>query len=209
MALANYTDLVSSISSWMHRDDLTSVIPDFVALAETRISTDLKIQDLEKSSTISTVAGQQDYSLPSDINTVVRMYLTDAEGIVTLLQGFDPTNYQYNSEQQKPIYYFIEANLLKVAPLPDTAYTITIIYKGNVPSLQTNSTNLVMTKYPNIYLHSCLVEAAVYIKDDARLQSSEMRYQQAIKTANTENYKKQDLLSTELGKMRSFDIRTM
>lgn len=209
MALANYTDLATSIENWMHRSDLASVIPDFVTLAETRISNDLTIQGLEKSSTITTAAGQQAYTLPTDLNHVVRMFTTDSEGTVTLLQGFDPTSYRLNAAQTKPQNYFIEANELKLSPIPDNAYTITIIYKGLVPSLQANSTNAVMTAYPNIYLHACLVEAAVYVKDDARLQSSELRYQQAIKLANTENYKKQSLLSTELSRISTFDIRTM
>ena len=32
MALANYTDLQSSIAAWAHRSDLTAIIPDFIAL---------------------------------------------------------------------------------------------------------------------------------------------------------------------------------
>jgi len=41
MSLANYTDLLASVATWLNRTDLTSVIPDFVTLAEERIARDL------------------------------------------------------------------------------------------------------------------------------------------------------------------------
>ena len=34
MAITNYTQLQSSIASWLLRDDLTAVIPDFITLAD-------------------------------------------------------------------------------------------------------------------------------------------------------------------------------
>jgi hypothetical protein len=38
MAISTYTDLKTSIASWLNRDDLTSVIPDFISLAEAGIN---------------------------------------------------------------------------------------------------------------------------------------------------------------------------
>ena len=42
MAIATYTELKTSIASWLNRDDLTSVIPDFISLAEAGINRDLR-----------------------------------------------------------------------------------------------------------------------------------------------------------------------
>ena len=33
MALASYSNLKASLADWLNRDDLTSVIPDFISLA--------------------------------------------------------------------------------------------------------------------------------------------------------------------------------
>ena len=37
MALANYSDLQSAVAGWLNRTDLTSQIPDFIALAESKL----------------------------------------------------------------------------------------------------------------------------------------------------------------------------
>ena len=42
MALNTYTALKTSIADFLNRDDLTSVIPDFIALAEAQINRDVR-----------------------------------------------------------------------------------------------------------------------------------------------------------------------
>ena len=42
MAITTYDELKASIASWLNRDDLTAVIPDFIALAESSINRDLR-----------------------------------------------------------------------------------------------------------------------------------------------------------------------
>ena len=44
MALANYADLTASVANWLNRTDLTAIIPDFVAMAESDISRDLRLR---------------------------------------------------------------------------------------------------------------------------------------------------------------------
>ena len=43
MALANYSDLQASVASFLHRDDLTSEIPDFIKLAEADLQVRAKL----------------------------------------------------------------------------------------------------------------------------------------------------------------------
>ena len=42
MALTNYSELKSSIADFLNRDDLTSVIPTFISLAEAQFARDLR-----------------------------------------------------------------------------------------------------------------------------------------------------------------------
>ena len=46
MALSDYTELQSSIAGWLIRNDLGTVIPDFIRLAEIRIATEFKTQHI-------------------------------------------------------------------------------------------------------------------------------------------------------------------
>ena len=42
MALTTYTELKASVADWLNRTDLTSAIPDFITLAESKFKTELK-----------------------------------------------------------------------------------------------------------------------------------------------------------------------
>ena len=48
MALANYADLTASVANWLNRTDLTAIIPDFVAMAESDISRDLRLRKADR-----------------------------------------------------------------------------------------------------------------------------------------------------------------
>ncbi len=46
MALANYTDLPSSVADFLNRSDLTSVIPDFITLTEADINRSIRVREM-------------------------------------------------------------------------------------------------------------------------------------------------------------------
>ena len=52
-----YTTLKTAIAENMHRTDLTTKIPDFIALAEAFLFRELNIRDLETSTTGTTTGG--------------------------------------------------------------------------------------------------------------------------------------------------------
>ena len=64
MALANYSDLQSSIADWLNRDDLTTVIKDFVALAETQMNRTIRHHKMHERATAN--IDSRFSALPSD-----------------------------------------------------------------------------------------------------------------------------------------------
>lgn len=56
--VGNYTDLQASIARWMNRTDLGADIPGFIANAEARIATDLRVRKMLVSLPISAAAGE-------------------------------------------------------------------------------------------------------------------------------------------------------
>ena len=42
MTITNYTNLKAAIADWLLRDDLTAVIPSFIALAETQMQREIR-----------------------------------------------------------------------------------------------------------------------------------------------------------------------
>ena len=45
--ISTYTDLQTAVAQWMHRTDLTALIPDFIALTEEKLNRYLRTKDNE------------------------------------------------------------------------------------------------------------------------------------------------------------------
>lgn len=190
MALANYSDLVTSVQNWLHRSDLASVVPDFITLAEARINGDLDARFQDETSTIQTVSGTETIPLPDDL-IGIRHVSAETSPIKTLKyvtpDQFEKL-YPYGESGAPTVYTIIGSNMY-LAPIPDAIYDIDLIYKARVPALNdSNTTNYVITTYPNVYLYAVLCESAPYIKDDNRVQVWEMKYKEAIDAVNAQDW---------------------
>ncbi len=75
MSVDNYGELKTAIANWAERDDLTSRIPEFIALAEDRIALDLRVRPMETSADITISA--QTAALPTGFLGVRRLVLDD------------------------------------------------------------------------------------------------------------------------------------
>ena len=66
MALTTYTELKASIADFLNRDDLTTVIPDFITLAEAQINRDVRHWKMEARSSGVQDATDEYMQIPSD-----------------------------------------------------------------------------------------------------------------------------------------------
>jgi hypothetical protein len=167
MALATYTDLLASIAGWMNRTDLTAVIPDFVTLAEARISRDLRLRKQIVTSTLTTASGTRGVSLPTDwlqFENVSVLSSPEAQLTYAPVEHLD-TVYPNNGTSGKPSLYTIEGDQILFGPTPDAAYTVSILYYARFAALQTASTNWLLTNHPSVYLYACLLQACLYVRD--------------------------------------------
>ncbi len=72
MALDTFSNLKSVIADYLARDDLTTQIPDFIRLAESRMDKELRVRELIKRATTSTTTGDDTVNLPTDFLGVIR-----------------------------------------------------------------------------------------------------------------------------------------
>lgn len=179
MALATYTDLQASLASWLHRSDLTAIIPDFVALAESRIARDLRLRAQITSATVDTVADVATVALPSGF--VEAESIDIASGGITRtmrnrsIEQMD-TRYPVGSWTGVPEECAIVGNNLRIGPVPDAAYTITITYYQRFDPLSTTPTNWLLTNFPGVYLFAALAEASPFMQEDERAGLWEQKY---------------------------------
>ena len=172
MIPTNYSDLKSVIASYLARSDLTDLIPSFIRLAEVRLRRDLRIRQMLKSATTSTTGGDQTVALPTDFLQLRDLFVSTNP--VIDLQYVSPSVFSRNTrvtESGVPIFYTIIASEFKFAPVPDTNYTLSILYYAAPEYLgDTNPSNVFLANCPDLVLYGALIEAEPYLMNDARIQ---------------------------------------
>lgn len=190
MALANYTDLKASVAAWAHRSndsELVAIIPDFVTLAEARISRDLRLRKQITTATALTTANVQTVALPADWLEFENVSVAGNPEIQLTYVPVEHLDSRFpaGGTSGQPVFYTIEGDNLLIGPIPDTVYTLNLIYYARFPALATNSTNWLMTNHPNIYLFACLIEAMFYTQDTEQLNLYNARYQAELSQLQT------------------------
>lgn len=181
MAITSYADLQTSIANFLARDDLTTQIPDFIQLAEARINRELETREQEKRVQATLVAGDEYIALPVDLREVREVKLNTSP--LTVLSYASPTGLdtQYSSNGQgKPQGYSIVGKEMKIRPIPDSGYTMEIVYIGDVDALSAVSTPILFTRSPDLYLYGALTEAYVYLLDEQRAAQYDEKFTRAI-----------------------------
>jgi len=186
-AITDYASLQAAIINWLHRADLATVAPDFISLAEGRLSADLDTRAMEVRTNLTATSGNAYVTLPTDMLEMKRLILV-TDPIYTLrYEAPDQLTTDYpNSQVGKPTIFAVIGAQIQLAPIPDTAYTLELTYQQRIPSLSaTNTTNWLLTAFPNCYLWAALCEAQPFIMNDARIPVFQAKYQEAIENINS------------------------
>lgn len=171
MALDTYSGLKTTIADYLNRDDLTSIVPSFITLAEAKFNRKLRVRQMVKRATATLDTAF--FAFPADflqakefqLNTSPITYLE----FVTEKQGDLNRQSQYISTG-KPLQYTIVGTQLEVIPTPDAEYIGEITYYGKISALSdSNTSNWLLDYAPDLYLYGALLEATPYLKDDERL----------------------------------------
>jgi len=187
MALSNYGELKTAIADFLNRDDLTSVIPTFVALAESQIARDLRHWRQEVR--VNTTLNERFENLPSDWLQTINMYLSDGSPIEYASVAEIGRQKQINDDQAgKPRLYTINSGQFEFYPQPDDSYTLTMIYVARIPTMSADADqNWLMTNYPDVYLYGSLMQSAPYLSEDQRLQVWAQLYSASVQNLNKDS----------------------
>ena len=188
MALDTYDNLKSEIASFLNRDDLTANIDTFIDLAETRHARDLRIREMEAVSTsITTVAGTQSYDLPTGYLELRYAMLQTSP--YTMLQYMTPADFfrVYNEGEGTgmPVYYTIVGKKIYLGHTPDDANVLELGFFQRATALSSsNTTNDILTNFPDLYLYGSLAETSPFLMQDERLAVWSSLYKEGVRTAN-------------------------
>lgn len=187
MAITTYSDLQTTVANYLARSDLTVQIPDFIRLAEIRLRRDLRIRQMMNAATTTTTGGDATVALPSDFLEVRDLVVQTNP--VRPVNYISPSVFSRNArvtESGVPLDYTILATEFKFAPVPDTAYTLEIVYYAAPPYLtDSNTNNVFLANCPDLLLYASLVEAEPYLMNDSRIQVWAGMYDRGVASLNT------------------------
>ena len=187
MALTNYTELKAAIADTLNRDDLTAIIPTFIALCESSVSRDIRHWRMETRSNGVQDAGDAYMQVPADWVETIRFSVSD--GGTSPIALVDPTSMAKerainNNQTGTPKSYTLEAGQFHLYPTPIAETNVELVYYAKVPSLESNATNWLLTNSPDVYLYGSLLHSAPYLQDDARLAVWAQLYSAAVTRLN-------------------------
>ena len=189
MALTTYDELKASIADFLNRDDLTSVIPDFITLAESNLNMIVRHWRQEKRSTAE--IDTQYSAVPADFLQVISFHISSGDyRSLELISQAEMQNRRYKSGDTsgKPAFYAITAGEIEVYPTPDGTYDAELYYYSRITALSaSNTSNWLLEYFPEAYLYGSLLHSAPYLKDDERVQVWASLYANAINAINAES----------------------
>ena len=206
MALTTYAELKTSIGDWLNRSDLTSVIPDFISLAEAQVERTLRTRQMIVRANAS--FDVQYGAVPADFLEVKSLKLTSTNPQTPLsflsIDALDNEMTKHTASG-RPKFFGIVGGQFRIVPTPDSNYTTELTYYAKLSKLSTsNTTNWLLTSNPDIYLYGSLLQAAPYLQDDARIQVWATLYERALNDSQTADDRSASSGGTLLTRAKTF-----
>lgn len=194
MALSTYSEIKSTVADYLNRADLTAVLPSFVTLAEAKFNRELRTRDMLVRA--QATSSNQYVSLPTDFLQHYSLSLDTASAQppmdyigpqeAKMLKARHVTAGSGSSRMQ--YFYTVIDGAFEIVPTPNADLELDLVYYAKIPALSdSNTTNWLLTKSPDLYLYSALLEAAPYLKDDDRVQLWAAARQQVMDAMNLES----------------------
>lgn len=186
MALGTYADLKVSIIDHLERSDLADHVKDFIVIAESRHAREIRIRDMLQRSTLSISLGDQYIDLPADfldlkyLRVQVPTTTSGRSFIRDLMQVNIHELTQHSVKDSACPRRFAVHSQIELDTIADQAYTGEIFYYASIDALSdSNTSNELLAKAPDVYLYASLSAAAPFLMHDERIPVWESLYQAA------------------------------
>lgn len=181
MSISTYSELKSAIANFLARDDLTDQIPNFIQLAEARMSRELETREQEKRSTAELTSGDEFIALPTDMREIREVKLnTNPNTVLTYHSPMSLDQSYASTGSGKPRGFSIVGKEMKIRPIPDSGYTMEIVYIGGLASISDVSTPTLFLRSPDLYLYGALSEAYAYLLDEQRAAQYDSKFTRGL-----------------------------
>ena len=188
MALTTYTELKASIADFLNRDDLTSVIPDFITLAESQINRDVRHWKMEARSSGQQSGGDEYMQIPADWVESIRLHLTGSGTSAVNLISRDAMadKRERNDDTSGTVMYYTHADgQFQLYPTPSADTDFELLYIQKLDALSgSNADNWLLLEAPDVYLYGALIHSAPYLVEDERVAMWAQMYSASVARLN-------------------------
>jgi hypothetical protein len=168
MTISTFTELQTATVDWYKdRTDLTAFAPDFVALAEAYFNLNLRVREMM---TVVDLTPDLDgiCTLPSDYIEYIGVgELASIHRSLEFITNDMVDVYYPSSTAGLSNHFTIFGNTLIAYPI--SSNDMRFSYYATIPPLASTGTNWLLTKSPNLYLHTCLMYAAEFQHEDSEM----------------------------------------
>lgn len=185
MSLDTFANLKIEVINYSQRNDQNENLDTFIQLAETEMyQNSSAVLNVRSGETRSTAVTSGRYlELPPGFIEMRRLRL-DLSGQSNDVRFRAPEQMQFDSTTGLPSFFTVTSQI-EFNRTPDAVYTVEMqFYAEFVPLSTTNTTNLVLTNNPNIYLFGVLKELFNFTQDTENMQKYEAKFLSAIRGAN-------------------------
>lgn len=171
-----YADLAASVARWTHRSDLGDMIPEFLRLAEARISKDLRLAYQLTTLVLTKAAGTRSVDLPDDWLAFKSIALSATPDLQLIYVTPEQLGRDYEHGYPVPHVYSIDGLSLLIGSELSGPQSITTRYYARLPSLLLADSNWLIVHHPGIYLWAVLIEAMLYTQNTEQMTAYTQRY---------------------------------
>ena len=200
MAAMTYNSLVTELEDFGERssDDFVAEIPQIINRAENQLAIEAKGLGFIRSITDDLVERASYIGKPQRWRETVSFQIGTGSGfdtrVVLLKRSYEfVREYWPNARLTGTPKYYADWDFKHwlISPTPDIAYPYEILYHERpTPLTQSAQTNWTTMHAPQLLLYACLVESAMYLKRDDRIQAFKAQYMNALQQLELEQQRR-------------------
>ena len=187
MSFADYAGLKGEVIAYSGRDDLSSRFDSFLRLTESQMYnhpvSPLRVKEMETTAALVTVGGTNSVALPADF-LEARSLTIETGGLNLELEYVSPSSLQ-PFDSGFPTKFTIKGTTIVFNKTPDGVYDLSLDYFAKPTALSTtDSTNAILTNYPDIYFNGCLSQVYKFATETQEMQIYKNEFLESIRGAN-------------------------
>lgn len=221
MALANYSNLQSAISTELNISTgglATAVIQDAITRAEAKINRRTRLREAEQLSYATLTSSSAFLAVPTGMVELLNLRIRLASAADTAYEEVkyvapERLHEYYGGANDSEQWHYTLRDQLEFDRAPSSNHRVMMHYL-KAWDIASDSTNWLLTNYPDAYLYGSLAECEMHVRNDERVPLWKTYFDDAIRELNSLDDRGRDdaeLSTLEVAKMgcrSAFNILT-